>query len=76
MTILALRITDFLVCFATELGKLLSIPFSSNFSLIVLPLLPLSFDSNFKVAKVDNSGTGPGIYQVLLKKKMKKNLGR
>jgi hypothetical protein len=38
---------------------------------MVLPLLPLSFDSNFKVAKVDSSGTGPGIYHVLLEKNIR-----
>ncbi len=32
-------------------------------------MFPFSFDSSFKVAKVDGSGTGPGIYHVLLRKR-------
>lgn len=43
-----------------------SLPSSSNVSFIVLPFFPLSFDNNFKVVKVDTSGTGPEIYHVLL----------
>ena len=46
------------------------LPFTSNFSFTVFPLFPLSFDTNFIVDNVDISGTGPGMYCVLLKKKM------